>query len=139
MTNPQRDAELVARLRSGYEAFNRGHYDEVVEVLRADDRFEFHRVGGFGVIRGREALREWMEPDAIQGMTVEPLEIRVNGDKVLVRANTRGRGGASGIELEVEAFTVWTLSDDGVFIRAENFVPGEEAQALRAAGFDDPD
>jgi hypothetical protein len=137
MTWSRRDAEIVARLKAGYEAFNRGDYDGVFEHLDVDDRFEFHRVGGLGMVKGKDALREWMEPDAIEDLTVEPIEFRVNRDKVFARAHTRGRGRASGIEVEVEALTVWTLDDAGVFIRAENFLPSERDQALRAAGLSD--
>jgi ketosteroid isomerase-like protein len=137
MTASGRDADTVARLRAGYDAFNRGAYDEVFEHIDVDDRFEFNRVGGLGVVAGREAIRAWMEPDAIEEQVLEPREFRVNGDKVFVHGHTRGRGRASGVEVEVEAFTVWTVDDDGVFIRAENFLPNELNKALRAAGLED--
>jgi hypothetical protein len=136
MTSSERDAEIVARLRAGYEALNRGEYDEVFEHIDVDDRFELHRVGGLGMVKGREGLREWMEPDAIEDR-VEPREFRVNGDKVFVRAHSRGRGRSSGIEIEIEALTVWMIDDDGIFIRAQNFLPNERNEALRAAGLED--
>jgi hypothetical protein len=32
---------------------------------------------------------------------------------------------------------VWTVDEDGVFVRAQNFLPSERTEALRAAGLDD--
>jgi hypothetical protein len=40
--------------------------------------------------------------------------------------------------LEAEAFIAWTLDEDGAFIRAQGFLPSERAQALCAAGLDEP-
>jgi hypothetical protein len=138
VTAPDRDAQLIAQLRAGYEAFNRGAYDEALEHIGLDDRFEFHRVGGLGVVRGREALRAWMEPDAFEDQTFEPLEFRVNGNKVFVRARIRGRGRESGVEVDAEVYSVLTLDEDEVFVRAENFLPHERVEALSAAGLEDP-
>jgi ketosteroid isomerase-like protein len=139
MTAPGRDAEIVARLRAGYEAFNRGDYAGVLERLGVDDRFEFHRVGGLDIVRGRAAFREWMKPDAFEDQTFEPLEFKVNGNKVLVRARVRGRGPGSGIEVDAEVYSVLTLDEDEVFVRAENFLPHERVEALRAAGLEPRD
>jgi ketosteroid isomerase-like protein len=131
------EAEIVARLRTIYEAFNRGDYDALVDRVDVDDMFEVHRVGGLGVLRGKKAVREWMEPDAIEDARFEPVDVEVNGDKVFVRARTRGRGASSGIAIEGEAYSVWTMDEDGIFVRAENFTPSERAEALRAAGLED--
>ena len=48
---------------------------------------------------------------------MEPKEFRANGDKVLVHQNTRARGAASGIELDIDTWAVWTLDDDGLVTR----------------------
>jgi SnoaL-like domain len=130
------DEEIVARLTTGFEAFNRGDYDAALDRLDVDDRFEFHRGGGLGIVKGKAALREWMEPDAFEDQAFEPLEIKVNGIKVFVRARIRGRGRGSGIEVDAEGFSVWTLDEDAVFVRVENFLSHERAEALHAAGLE---
>ena len=95
---------------------------------------EFARPGGGSPLKGAEAMRAWMEPDALEEQKLEALEFRINGSKVLVRQNTRARGAGSGIELDVDTWVVWTLDDDGLVTRVEGFLAHEEADALEAAG-----
>src|SRR5919201_2408342 len=107
-----REAQVIARLRSTYEAFNRGDFDAALAIARPD--IEFVRPGGQAPVRGVAALREWMEPDAFEEQRIEPLDFRVEGDKVLVRLQARVRGAGSGIEMDIGAWSVWTF-DDGRF------------------------
>jgi hypothetical protein len=85
-------------------------------------------------LKGVAALREWMEPDAIEEQRFEPLDFRVNGDKVFERFHATGRGAGSGIEIDLVTYTVWTLDDHGLVRKAQGFLPHEEAEALKAAG-----
>ena len=75
-----------------------------------------------------------MEPDALEDQRIEPLEFRTNGNRVLVRQHNLARGATSGIELDFEAWAVWTLDDDGLVTRVEGFLPHQESDALEAAG-----
>jgi hypothetical protein len=75
-----------------------------------------------------------MEPDAFEEQQIQPREFRIQGNKVLVRQDTRARGAGSGIELDVEIWTVWTLDDDGLATRVEGFLPHEKSEAFEAAG-----
>ena len=61
-------------------------------------------------------------------------EVRINGDKVLVRQHTWGRGAGSGIELEIDTWVVWTFDGDGLVTRIEAFLIHQETAALEAAG-----
>jgi ketosteroid isomerase-like protein len=124
--------EPVSILRRGYEALDRGDFDAAMEVVHPD--VEFFRPGGAAPLRGASAVRAWLEPDALVDQRWEPREFRVNGNRVLVRQNTTGRGAGSGIELEVEMWAVWTLDDDGLATRIESFLIHEESAALQAAG-----
>ena len=124
--------ENVEKLRRAYEAFSRGDFDTAIEF--AHPEIEFVRVGGLAPLRGAEALRAWMEPDAIEDQRIEPLEFRTNGDKVLVHQITRVRGAGSGIELEVGAWAVWTLDENGLATRLEAFLAHQRNEALEAAG-----
>jgi ketosteroid isomerase-like protein len=126
-----RDGDLVALVRRTFEAFNRGDFEAVARAAHPD--IEFIRIGGQSPVRGVAALREWMEPDAFEDQRFEPLDFRVNGNKVLVRQHFTGRGAGSGMELDFTTFAVFTV-DDGLLTRMEGFLPHEEANALEAAG-----
>ena len=121
--------EILRRL---YEALNRGDFDTAIEM--AHPEVVFTRPGVEAPLRGAAALRAWLEPDALVDQRWEPKEFRVNGDKVLVRQNTRARGARSGVELDVDTWAVWTLDDDGLVTRIEGFLTHEESAALEAAG-----
>ena len=127
-----RDEERIRSLRRAYEAFSRGNFDAAIEI--AHPEVEFIPPGGQAPIRGAEAFRAWMEPDALEEQRIEPLEFRTNGNRVLVRQNIRARGATSGIKLDFEPWVVWTLDDDGLVTRVEGFLPHQESEALEAAG-----
>src|SRR5918999_4818228 len=122
--------ENIERLKAAYEALNRGDFDAAVEI--AHPEIEFVRVAGLPPVRGVDALRAWMEPDAWETQTYEPLDFRDNGNKVLVHQRNKARGAGSGIDIEVEAWGVWTFDDEGRATRMEGFLA--EDQALEAAG-----
>ena len=124
----------VARLRRAYEAFSRGDFDAALATGVHPD-IEFIPPGGQPPIRGVERFRAWMEPDAFESQVIEPQEFRGAANKILVSQRSRIRGAGSGIEMEVGSWAVWTLDDDGLVTRIENFL--EEGEALRAAGLDD--
>jgi ketosteroid isomerase-like protein len=128
----QRDQEMIASLRRGYEAFNRGDFDAAMEIVHP--KIEFVPPGGQSPLRGEEALRAWMEPDAFEEQEIEPFEFTVKGDKVLVRTVVRAKGAGSGIELDFQVWAVWTLGANGLATRVETYLPHEEAEALQAAG-----
>lgn len=127
-----RDQQIISSLRRAYEAFSRADFDAAVEIAHPD--IEFVLPGRQSPLRGADALRAWMEPDAIEEQRIEPREFRVRGDKVLVQQHTWGRGAGSGIELEVDLWVVWTLNDDGLVTRMEAFLVDQQGEALEAAG-----
>jgi len=127
--------EMIAALRRFLDAFNRGDVEAVVQMAHPD--IELVRAGGMSSIQGIAALREWMEPDAIEEPRAEPLDFRVNGDKVLVRVHVTARGAGSGIEIDAVIWPVFTLDDHGLVKEAQAFLPHEEAHALKAAGLSD--
>jgi ketosteroid isomerase-like protein len=127
-----RDQEIIDSLRHTYEAFSRGDFDTAIEI--AHPEIELVPPGGQGSYRGADAVRAWMEPDAFEEQRIQPREFRINGNKVLVRQHTTARGAGSGMELDLENWVVWTLNDDGLATRLENFLPHQEDEALEAAG-----
>jgi ketosteroid isomerase-like protein len=127
-----RDQEIITGLRRAYEAFSQGDFDTAIEI--AHPEIEMVPPGGQSPLRGADAMRAWMEPDALEDQRIEPREFRTNGNRILVRQNTRARGAESGIELDVDTWVVWTFDDDGLVRRAESFLIHQEAEALEAAG-----
>ncbi len=123
---------MIDVVRRGYEAFNRGDFDAAVE--RVHPEIEFFPAGDQAPLRGVDALRAWMEPDAFESQQLQPREFRVQGNNVLVRSYARARGAGSGIEMDLEFWVLWTFDDDGIFTRVENFLPHQDAKALEAAG-----
>src|SRR6188768_3470122 len=100
------EAELIAVLRHGYAAHNSGDFDSAVRSLHPE--FELIPTGGQSPIRGAAAMRAWMEPDAFASQTMEPIEFTAVGNKVLVHQQVHSRAAQSGIELDFEAWAVWT-------------------------------
>ena len=128
----ERDLAMIDALRRAHEAFNRGDLDAAAQL--AHPEVEWVRTGGQASLRGAEALRAWLEPDAFENQRVEPLDFRVQGNKVLVPQHAQARGTGSGINLDNENWTVWTFDDDLLVTRVESFLPHREAEALEAAG-----
>jgi ketosteroid isomerase-like protein len=128
----ERDAAMIDALRRVHEAFNRGDFDAAMGI--AHPEIEFFPVGDQAPLRGAGALRAWMEPDAFEEQRIEPLDFRVEGKKVLMRLHTQARGAGSGINLDMEMWTVWTFDDDLLVTRMEAYLPHQESDAVEAAG-----
>ena len=129
---PLDPVEIEARLRRGYAAFSEGDFDEAVTLV--SDDFEFARTGVESPLRGPDAFRQWMEPDAFEIMQIAILEVRVAGEKALIEQRTRARGAGSGMELNLRTWGVWTMGEDGRAVRAEVFLEHERDAALQAWG-----
>ena len=125
------DEKMIAVLRRFHDAFNRGDFEAAVQLAHPDMSLSAQ---GASSVKGVAALREWMEPDAIEEQRLEPLDFRVKGDKVFERAHVTGRGAGSGIEIDAVVCAVWTLDDHGLVKEVQGFLPHEEAEALEAAG-----
>jgi ketosteroid isomerase-like protein len=125
----------VETVREMYEAFNRGDYETATAMLH--ERAELHQprelVGTdsyFGrdeFVRGFARWQSGFEP----GFQYEVVELVDAGECVLMRLNLRGRGRASGAEVEQESFNVWEVRDSKPF-RCRIF--SEERPAREAAG-----
>ena len=84
------------------------------------------------MLHGREAVREFLEPDVLAAARFEALEV-VEGERVImVRGVFRATGAASGIGFDVEASTVYKLNDEGLAWRVESW--SDRADPERSAG-----
>ena len=124
------EEQTIELARSAFDAFNRGDLEAAMAFVHPD--VVLARVGGQSEVKGAEALRSWMEPDAFASQRLEPLDIRVAGNKALMNVRGTMRGAGSGIEMVLEAWSVWTFHDDGKVARIENFLGHEEEQARQA-------
>ena len=121
--------ELV---RSGYDEFNREKAppktwlpDGEFVNTREDPDHAIHR----GIEAIRKQHQDWF--DAYPDLHVEPLEIKVNGDRVFAWIRLTGQGAVSGIAMDMAYAHVWTLEGDKVR-RIEEFLDRDEA--LHEAG-----
>jgi ketosteroid isomerase-like protein len=78
--------------------------------------------------RGPEALLEWMDEgdDAFDDFTVELLDVEELGGHVMASMRQRGRGKASGAEVDNHFTHVWMLRD-GRAIRMQSFARRDDA------------
>jgi ketosteroid isomerase-like protein len=122
--------EVLAR--EAYEAFNRGDWDAMLEVCTPD--IAVQRAGGAGIVRGREALREFSTPDAFERQQLEPKEFIDHGDRLFVALQARAIGSQSGIEVEQEGFHVLTIHARKIARLEIYFGRTEALQAVRSDG-----
>ncbi len=117
-------------IRAGIAAVNEGDYDGAAAMFAIDA--EVQRVDQFGVVRGREAIREWLAPDAIeQHAAVTALE--ESGDHVLATCDLRIRGIGSGVEVANTFYVVFTFRGTQVS-RMEVYLDRVEAAVAAAPG-----
>ena len=108
-------------------------------VLRnIDPEIEWRpRLGAAGVratlYRGHDGVRAYKREieEALGALEVEVLSIEDLGDHVLAHIRARGRGSASGVRVEAEAFHLWTMDGDTAIGFATY---GGREEALDAAG-----
>ena len=127
---PISDKEMIERIGQLYAALSQGDLDAAAELGHPD--VVLVRAAGQGEVRGREGLRAWIEPDAFETQRLEPLGFETAGDRVLAHVHSTARGAGSGIEIDVDAWTVYTFDEDGKFTRVEIFLEYEEDEARRA-------
>jgi ketosteroid isomerase-like protein len=123
------EEQMVEAIRRQNAAINSGDFDRAIEL--ADPDIVFVRTGGLPELRGAEAVRAWMEPDAFESQATELLSIETGDNRVLTRQFTRARGAGSGIEMELESLGLWTFNDEGRVSRVELFLLADEADARR--------
>jgi ketosteroid isomerase-like protein len=119
----------VERMQRGFTLYNEGDWDALREFI-ADD-IVVERAGELPPLHGWDAFRQLLEPDAFEWQRMYPQDWTINCDKVVLRVRMHARGAASGLELDILGWQVWTVSD-GVVVRIQAFT--DEADARRAAG-----
>lgn len=113
--------EFAARMYAAVNARDRG----AIEALTASDIVVATTVEAF---RGPESLLKWLDDgdDAFDDFTVELLDVEELEGHVVVSMRQRGRGKASGAEVDDHITHVWSLRD-GVATRLQSFADHDEA------------
>jgi ketosteroid isomerase-like protein len=114
-------SEFAARLYAAINARDR----EAIKALSAPDIVVATTVEAH---RGPGALLEWLDEgdDAFDDFSVDLLQVEELGGHVLVSMRQRGRGKASGAEVDNRLTHVWTLRD-GRAIRLQSFTDRDDA------------
>ena len=130
-------AENVEAFKQAVEACNRRDLDTFMELF--DPEVETHplTVAMFGqeetVYRGHEGIRRFIRDvhEVLSEMQIELVEIRDLGERIVASGRVRGRGRASGAE--IESPISWLVQfKSGKVIRMRDFLDFREA--LEAAG-----
>jgi len=132
-----RDPEVVAEVRRALDAYSRGDFEAAMRNVHPE--IELVPAGGQQTLKGASRFRVWMEPDAFESQVIEPLDVRVAGNRVLIRTRTHIKGAGSGIEADFLGWGVWTYDETGLVTRVEIFLDHERAEALAAAGLSEED
>jgi ketosteroid isomerase-like protein len=126
----------VQQLRGLYDAWVTGDFD-VGEDLFAPD-IAFVTSEGFpdapGPGTGLARVERWRDQflAAFQDLRIEALELEPVGERVLARVRQTGRFRATGIDVDVTYFHLWSFRG-GRAIRFQAFEPTAEAEARAAA------
>jgi ketosteroid isomerase-like protein len=113
--------EFAARMYAAVNARDRG----AIEALTASDIVVGTTVEAF---RGPESLLKWLDDgdDAFDDFSIELLDVEELDGYVVVSMRQRGRGKASGAEVDDPITHVWTLRD-GRATRLQSFSTRDEA------------
>jgi ketosteroid isomerase-like protein len=120
----------IVRRAFAYEVYEGGDRAEAEAIFDPDVEYspvEEEPLHGVDAIR--ENFRRWR--DAWQELEVAVEEVVDAGDRVLLTAHYRGRGRASGVEIDTRFYSVYTLRG-GKVVREDEY--GKRAEALEAAG-----
>jgi ketosteroid isomerase-like protein len=114
-------SDFAARVYAAVNARDR----EAIKALSAPDIIVGTTVEAY---RGAEALLEWLDEgdDAFDDFAVELLEVEELDGQVLASMRQRGRGKASGADVDHHFTHVWTLRD-GRAIRMQSFAHRDDA------------
>jgi uncharacterized protein len=128
-----REEDLEA-LRHGYEALNRGAVESVHELLDPDIEWQPGRDDPQGgTFTGRAEFETFISSwsESFDEFRLQPEEMSVAGDSVIVVVRQSGRGRSSGVALDIRTVHMWTIRD-GVAVAWS--AHRSRAEALAALG-----
>jgi ketosteroid isomerase-like protein len=131
-------SQSVDRVRRGYEYWNSGTPDLMLDLFAEDAELDFSAVfTEMGVYRGRDSMRRRLDDlwDAWEGVKMDPLAVfDVGGGRFVVDLRWWGRGKRSGVEVDQRAAVLYTFrAADDKIVRGQLF-PSVEAAMDFATG-----
>ena len=108
-----RDEDLES-LRRGYEAWNRGEVRAVLDLVHPEIEWQPGEDSPeAGVFTGRDGFKAFITSwsDSFDEFRLEPEEMTVARDSIVVVLRQSGRGRGSGVELDIRTVHVWTIRD----------------------------
>lgn len=129
-------AQDVERLRRGWEAWNRGAYEEAAGLFHPDvvyvDGFVPDSVGQtyHGPEGVMEAWARWSEP--WEGITTELQEVVDRGERLVSIHRQRARAKGSGIDVDLRFAYVVTMRDGKIAHLRSYLDPDEALGAVEA-------
>jgi ketosteroid isomerase-like protein len=127
--------ENVELTRRAYEAFNRRDLEAFIAFVDPEVEFttRYLEMEGAASYRGHDGVRDWWRTllGIFPDFSLEVLEVRDLGDKVIAPLRIRGHGLESGVPFEE---MLWQVGEwhEGKVTWWRNC--GSEAEALEAAG-----
>jgi ketosteroid isomerase-like protein len=124
-----------AVVREYVDACNGDSVDRVLAILHPDvELHEATNLPGSVSAVGFDAVKHYLERFSAHWTAFrwEPLELRVEGDRALMRAKLHLEGRRSGIEVDREWLYVFTIRD-GKLLRQDGFDTLADAEAALAA------
>ena len=124
------DMERAKRtILDGYEAFNRGDFDEAAKHVHPDATW--NRVADVEqTLEGREAVRGNMQPDVWHDQVAEVHGLEVIGESIVVDTTFHAEGSGSGIQIDQDGYHLWKIRDG---MGAEFRFFADRDEAVRAA------
>ena len=124
---------LTELARRSADAYNRRDLPALREIYTEDAEVHTLLAGGTEgeCYRGHEGLRRWLEENAEtwEAISFEALEIREGREWVLVCGRLKGRGIASGVEIDAPAFLAARVRDGRIaYLRAHQEESAAEAE-----------
>jgi len=126
--------EVEELIRRGYEAWNRGDWVAMEELLAPDFEIDAtDRVLNPDTYEGIDGFRRLVRElgEIWDRWDIEPIEFVQQGERVFVAHRVRARGKGSGVEVVQTYWSVWTVRD-GKGVKLSLYV--ERGRALAAAG-----
>jgi len=123
----------IENLKACFDAYNSEDFERLLELWEDDVEVVGLLVGG--ELRGKEAARSWLVPEAID-QRGEPIEFRDLGGRVLVTCDWHIHGRGSGADVDTRLYMLFTMRA-GKVARLESF--GDEQEALEAVGLSEQD
>ena len=130
--------EVVGRFKDGFECWNDGQIDLMLDMYAEDGEFDLSAVfTDTGSVRGQESMRRVFQElwEAWEGIRMDPLEVFDLGHgRFVVDARLWGRGKRSGAEVDQRFAYLYTLRErDQKIIRCQLFPTVQAAMDVATA------